>query len=503
MKRIILISLMLCVVCLTVDARMTLRSVGEQRIDDRSILTPKDSLKLCSKLDEYLNTIKRISIDEQKAECDFLISTCQDSVTRGFVAEYLYEHYLNSPVMGVEAVAIHIFDKWYADGTIGMEGDFDLLNAKIHADFNRLSLLGMNAPILTLETPSGESVTLNFTEGTIPEVLFFYDTDCPKCKLFIAQLNEFLQRVDYDVCLNMIYVGDDEELWQQSISRMFYFERPQVEIRHFIDVDMSSEFQKKYGVLSTPRMFLVESGVIVARGLDVQALQQILNSRQHGIAMQLVYGDEEIMELYGSVLRGKSSHEIVGIADGVAKETLHKGDTLFFKQVIGDMIYSLSESFEEGGKEANYQIINKYIFGEPDVWTTHDDSLKVVGLAEFMNSLLSKNAPGTLIADIEVEGEYVTKCKRAERSMNLRDLKGKKNIIIFYTPKCSECVMQKEIVGKMLEKQPFLRLFLVNVGEYVAEEDSELANYVDLSLLPHIIETDRRGKVLRRYVIYE
>ena len=73
-----------------------------------------DSLGLSalnSKLEEYLSAIRTESLSIQQEECDFLIESCSDSLVRQSVAVYLYDHYRESAVLGVEAVAIHIFDR--------------------------------------------------------------------------------------------------------------------------------------------------------------------------------------------------------------------------------------------------------------------------------------------------------------------------------------------------------------------------------------------------------
>ena len=62
--------------------------------------------------------------------------------------------------MGVEAVAVHIVDKWFTSGNARPESDIELMNARIFADFNRASLVGMPAPGLTLKNRAGEDVDL-------------------------------------------------------------------------------------------------------------------------------------------------------------------------------------------------------------------------------------------------------------------------------------------------------------------------------------------------------
>ena len=106
---------------------------------------PQDSLKVAAldaKLTEYLNAIRPESLDVQKQECDFLIESTADSLVRTSVARKILNYYMESPVMGAEAVAIHILDSWFLNGLVKMESEIDLLNARIYADFNRQSLLG-------------------------------------------------------------------------------------------------------------------------------------------------------------------------------------------------------------------------------------------------------------------------------------------------------------------------------------------------------------------------
>ena len=93
------------------------------------------------RLTEYFELLKYESIDVQKAEADLMIEAASDSVVRQAVALRIYDHYLGSPVMGAEAVAIHIYDRWFAPGKISIGNDMDLLSARFFAEFNRQSLM--------------------------------------------------------------------------------------------------------------------------------------------------------------------------------------------------------------------------------------------------------------------------------------------------------------------------------------------------------------------------
>ena len=124
-----------------------------------------DSVKfavLDSKLQEYVAAIETAGPEVQKEECDFLISTASDSLVRQHIALKLYDHYLTSKVMGSEAVAIHLLDRWFFTREIVMPDEIALINARVFADFNRQSLIGEKAPLLeVIQKSSSEKATLS------------------------------------------------------------------------------------------------------------------------------------------------------------------------------------------------------------------------------------------------------------------------------------------------------------------------------------------------------
>jgi hypothetical protein len=78
---------------------------------------------LSEKLSEYYLAMEREGTDVQKQECDFLIDAATDSLVRQYVALDIYDHYMNSPVMGSEAVAIHVLDNWFMTGKVKMKSE--------------------------------------------------------------------------------------------------------------------------------------------------------------------------------------------------------------------------------------------------------------------------------------------------------------------------------------------------------------------------------------------
>ena len=484
MKRILLI-LLSCIACLGVQA---------QQLDSLT------KAGLSDKLDEYFDAIKTLGVDAQKEEVDFLIETATDSLVRQFVAVKVYDHYLSSPVMGAEAVAIHVLDKWFLDGSVKMYDDVDLLHARIFADFNRQSLIGEKAPELSLLTYDDEPVSLFSAPSEKYSVLYFYDTGCAKCKLENIRLTEAFKEKSYPVEFHAVYAGDNKDQWKEYQDSKFNFEG--VTVTHLWDPEIDSDFQRKYGVMQTPRMFLVSpDGTIVGRGLDTDALMQLLEG--FFAETELEYGGAESVELFDRLLGADPSrNEVVEIARMIEDVTLGEGNELMYRQLTGDYLYYLAPKTGEEFKEGLYEFLGPYILERADIWRSEDDRMKVVGYAEIMNDLLSKAAPGTTVAELKVDGIYIRNGKEKQCRKNLRKLRGLVNVVIFHTEGCHIC--QAEIAqARELAETPKLNVFLVNVDKTISENptlSTHLFDSFDLSALPFILMTDKKGHIMARYI---
>lgn len=451
--------------------------------------------QLGAKLDSYLAALVGESASAQSAECDFLINTTQDSLLRQYVALKLYDHYLQSPVMGDDAVAVHVAREWLLSGKVAMHSEEDLFNARLFVEFNQHSLIGLPAPAVTLFSPSGEGVQL--PPAGEWSVLYFYDTSCSTCKRETARLKDFVR--ESDVPVFAIYVGGSADAWEA-----YRADFPGV--THLWDPTFSSDWQRLYGVLQTPRMFLVNpSGIIVGRGLDTPALRQLL--AQELASASYTYGEPAMMERYRQFFvpygEALTVDDVMEVADYLAART--EGSA--FKQVMGDFLYYLYGQKTEVYRSAVTPFVQKYIL-RPDIWTSAEDKAQVVSLGEMLLELVSRTPVGSQVPDLKVAGVLRREpCFLVSGSrsgvFSLRKLKGNPGYLVFYTGNCSSCRETLAAVDALVAREPKARVLLVDMDALMADNPSmgeALLDSFDLSALPMIIQLDKNAVVQHKYL---
>lgn len=487
---------------------------------------------LSAKLETYVNAIEGLSIDEQSEECDFLISSCNEEATRQFVATWLYRHYYSSRIMGVEGVAVHIVDEWFTTGKARPASDIELMNARIFADFNRASLIGKRAPGITLKTRSGEDVEV-FGGNDYEEdgghrearntVLYFYDTGCANCLIQSIMLRNILKDTELDINLIAVYTGCDSLAWDGYIEERLSPMPGNVEVLHLWDPELDSDFQRKYGILQTPGMFLIDRDLtIVGRKLDAAALALMLKdiSEEENYS----YGNEESGKLFDklfSTFDGEPGlKDINSITDLLASKT---AGMPAFRTTMGDLLYYFSEQLTGRYKEGSAYLIENYILPNKDIWSSEHDSLCVIAYAESYLEIVNKAMPGSRIHDIKVNGilvrggvpsqylvdEDIPQAAASRPAISAKEKcwrldKVKKGTYIFiFNRMCYGCLLELGVVDRAMAANPRLNVLIVDTCDMDPDaggEDARLFEAFDLSLFPYILKVGPKGRIAERYL---
>ncbi len=508
-------------------AQATVQTAQAAQVADTSQFAALDA-----RLDEYLDAIKAEPAEVQEQEADFLIEVCSDSLIRQRTALRLYGHFLSSPVMGEESVAIHLYDRWFATGKVRMKSESDLFAAKFFAETNRQSLIGCRAPEIELSDAEGNMVRIMTPEEKGWRVIFFYDTDCAKCRLESMVLKSIFEDNDYPITFYAVYIGTDKEAWSTYIQERLDFRTSNVRAVHLWDPELKADIGYRYGVFQTPKIFLVNpSGTVIGRGLDAPALEQLIKA--YIAPKDYEYGSDGSVMLYDKVfaplLDSMTCSTVSEIGSYIEKSTLEQLDTAMFRQMTGDLLYYITSQRTEGFRCGTEAFVDKYILSRSDIWNTAEDSLKVVGLAEMLKVLSSLAPTGGKLPSVKVHGTLKTSrakgnapqsqaqkpsdssnepspgaYKSRSGIFNLSSLRSKgRTVIIFHTEGCSICKHELSAADSLLTREKSLKVLEINMDELFSsypDEADTLMQTFDLSALPFILEADSKGRITRKYI---
>ncbi len=458
---------------------------------------------LDTKVDEYLVALEIQPTEVKCTEADFIIASCTDSTILTHVANRVYRHYSTSKLMGDDAVAIHLFDTWFADKAVKMDND-EYFAASFFAAVNRSSLIGCRAPQLQLYTPENEPFIIFDTFNPTHSILFFYDVDCPTCRAETVKLKAVYEKYSGKLSFYAVYVGSDADKWAEYRNGKFN----DAEITHLWDPDLKSGMSFDYGVIGTPKLFLISpDGTILGRSLDVEALDKLLDAVLAPKALE--YGSQESMDMFDGVFaEPESCANVSEVAAHIEETLLPGGDTLLFKQMTGDLLYFLTSRKEARFKCGSEAFIDGYILSRPDIWNTPDDSLQVVSLASFVKDLLNLCPLGEKLPEIEVPVEVLN--GRKSKTTTLRLDKQKKCAIMFYSDGCGLCAKDLLAAREILESKSTVpgtnmkpsKIILVDMDEIWSLggdlPDKLMLNF-DLSTLPFILCLDGKGRTAYKY----
>ncbi len=453
---------------------------------------------LSAKLNEYLELSASAPVEVKMEDADELISACRDSVLRITLAEVIFEHYRLSNLMGDEAVAVHIARKWHLGGKAA---DFAAVNSQ--------SLVGMKAPSLSpvVDTlcSGGKSYTL----------LYFYDSDCHRCQEETPRIVSLVGRhPEFDFVA--FYVGTDRASWESHIREYFPQDFP---VRHFSDPERLSGFQMKYAVDGTPRLFLISSdGIILGRRLQADVTEELLDKldglRPAGYGSEL--SSDFFDALFGGYGSGLTADDINILSDYIAAKAERSpslAEQAESKQLLGDLLYYLASHSGEAYKESADHLVRSHILSENSIWTSEEDSLRIVSYARMLDDLFSRTRPGRKIAAVRVGGDLyrcgagrgkASGCRARQRKVRLDRLHGDRNIILFHVEGCRNCARELDAAEESGRRggSSSYTLFTVNLSEVERENPAlfrRLADAFDFTVTPFLIETDRNGIIVRRY----
>lgn len=398
----------------------------------------------------YLQAISVMPVDSITARLDALIASADNDDTRAGIAGLAYNFFLDSPVMGAEGVSVYLADNYFLNKRLKWPSEATWPSLYAFAEFNRQSLLGMEAPVLELESLEGETVNVrDFTGGC--KVLYFYENSCATCArqtpLIVSYLKEYTGSAP--LTFYAVYTQGDRDAWVKYAFANFHgIENPAVRVYNLWDPEGTSEFHKKYSVLTTPSLFVLDAdNRIIGRKLDAAALGTLI-------------GQEASFEasLYNLM---EGIHDNMGLdrdamADVCAAfESRIGSDTPLYRQTFLAIYNYLRGQGEYEALESAAFVAQKYILDRPDVW-----SPELVASAADAVHRFNLNPLGAVAADAVL-------LDSRGRERNLLSFRGRKHTVLFFNLiACSDCAAWKQQLIEMrsLLRRSGTRLVSIYVG---------------------------------------
>ena len=453
----------------------------------------------------YLQTLLTEPVDTINLRVDRLIDSVgrQQPELQATVAGIAFDYFTDSPVMGHEAVAVHIADNWFLNHRLKLENESLYPIIYTFAEFNRSSLVGAPAPSLQLQAIDSIPVEVRDAPSTY-KVLFFYDTECSTCRREAPLLADLIRNYQgAPLTFFAIYTQDNRAAWEAFVAETFAdIANPAVEVVHAWDPEAASGFHKKYGVLSTPMLFLLDSqNTIIGRGLDSDALAQLLQVQQTQ-TMQYRHLFDSIFNNFDPL----SIENVEGIADAFADRT--RTNPQLYAEVFLELFNYLRSSDNFAKQQGALYVAEKYIAAEPDHWSPEFLERTVYALAQ-----ARLNPVGSKATQLYLQ-------KKCGKTVPMYNNKHWYTLVFFHLLDCQQC--QREMAQLMAMNADFydldIRVVMVYVGQnqdawkkYVRKQQpsrwtflndfkntSNMRMLYDLDYVPHLYLLDQQGTVVAK-----
>ncbi len=470
-----------------------------------SIITLSHQLSLAQEkrefpnVTEYLDSIVYNPTDTIIKKVCILIDSVDDKDIQSSIAGIAYDYFSQSPIMGQEAVAVYIADNYFLNKKLKWsdEETYPLLYA--FAEFNRQSLIGMDAPDLELYDIDGNPIDIRKTDSDF-KILYFYDTQCSSCARQTPELTELLHQYNgTPLTLFAIYTQGNREEWSDYVSKSFdTIDNDKVTVINLWDPEVESDFQRKYSVLTTPSMLLLDrNNTIIGRRLESESLSQILNIQNTTISEYRKLFDQIFMEFDPN-----DTSIVLQVADAFERRV--GNDSTLFRETF----LELFKYFKDKNSTVAAAIATNYIIDKQEYW-----SKEIIEDITEALSLYSMNPVGSIAPDLVLADSR-------GKLWSTNRIKSRYTLLFFHLITCDDCQKELSILerNKKLLNKKGVKVISIYVGYdtslwnsfcnsnkkwlYLRDNStqSDLYKKYDISIVPKLYLLDSQKTIIAKNI---
>ena len=251
--------------------------------DQRMLRTPI----FFNKMDQYLEKLSPKHPDSIIVSADIMIEKARaNKEVFQYVVSYITSTYERSKIMGMDAVFVHMVEKYYITGECDWVKEKQL--KKIIERANRISpnMIGKKPPNLVFKDTFNQNHSLYHLQAKYT-LLFFYDPDCGHCKKETPKVKavcDSLVSAGIDIKVFAVNTEFDIEKWKEFIKKS--------DIGNWINVGdiqfdeegnpvATSNWREQYDIHSTPVIYLLNKDKeIIAKRINDKQIVKIIEREE-------------------------------------------------------------------------------------------------------------------------------------------------------------------------------------------------------------------------------
>lgn len=259
--------------------------------DPRMLRTPFYEDKIMT----YLNKVIPQVPDSLIRQVDYLIEKSRsDSGLFSFMLITLFNYYGKSNIMGMDAVHVHLADKYYIHESWWSDAKF-IADLKDRTEKAKPLLIGAIAPDAELMSVPAEHFISALTDTALRRyphagtkinlrqvnakflVLLFWEADCGHCKIAVPELYKIYEELNDPnvkvLAVSTLFGEDGKTKWVDFVNEH--------KLYGWINAwnPYSYDFKLKYDVVSTPQIYMMdENKKIIAKKISPEQVKEIITS---------------------------------------------------------------------------------------------------------------------------------------------------------------------------------------------------------------------------------
>lgn len=246
--------------------------------DGRLLRSPS----LWNRVNQYMDKLTVKHPDSIIQSIDYILGLARhnDDNFEYLVAKLLNTWGVESKLMGMDAVYVHMVERYYLSGDAWW-ADSALLNKMIErATALSPNLIGRPAPNFAAFDLNGNPLPLYDVDAKLT-ILYFWDYDCGHCKTITPKLSKIYPKyLNKGVKVYAVSINGDVEVWKKKLAEYGLGQAINVQ-----DHRRQTGFDGMYDVLSTPRIFILDKDKIIRyKQIAVEQVEEILDRELEEIA---------------------------------------------------------------------------------------------------------------------------------------------------------------------------------------------------------------------------